>query len=471
MYQRRAGQHGVVHRVVRAGLASLQDDARGLGWLPRHFLAEVRGFLRCGVLAHGFTRVRCDACGDESLVAFSCKGRGLCPSCSARRAHVTAAHLVDDVLPRAPYRQWTLAFPFRLRWVLVKTPRLLARLQRVLFGAIAARQRRVARRGGATGRLHTGAVVMTQYFGSALQLTPHFHGLVPDGVFVEEEGGVRFEAVPPPTPKEVAQLARRFVRRARVELEKSGVLEADLYPEDALEALRLASLQERLPWGDGGERAPRALHGRVAVVEGYSLHADTWVHANDREGLARLARYGARGALASSRVTLREDGAVEYRMKKTAGNGASVLVMTAGDFLRRLAALVPPPGRHLVHFHGGFGPHARVRKQLVALVPRAEATEATCAATVPGRERPQRELGLVVAVPPARRGPRLDWAGLLRRTFALDVLTCVRCGAKRRVLAVVTHRDTAREVLLALGLPAEAPPTGPPPRRQLALPF
>jgi hypothetical protein len=42
------------------------------------------------VLAHGFARVRCESCKDELLVAFSCKGQGVCPSCNAKRAHVTA---------------------------------------------------------------------------------------------------------------------------------------------------------------------------------------------------------------------------------------------------------------------------------------------------------------------------------------------------------------------------------------------
>jgi hypothetical protein len=37
------------------------------------------------------------------------------------------------------------------------------------------------------------------FFGAALQVTPHFHWLVPDGVFVPWEGGVRFEPLPPPT--------------------------------------------------------------------------------------------------------------------------------------------------------------------------------------------------------------------------------------------------------------------------------
>ncbi|MGZ3458855.1 MAG: hypothetical protein ACXU86_10185 [Archangium sp.] len=38
-----------------------------------------------------------------------------------------------------------------------------------------------------------------QFFGSALQTTPHFHSMVPDDVFVPQEGSVRFEALPPPT--------------------------------------------------------------------------------------------------------------------------------------------------------------------------------------------------------------------------------------------------------------------------------
>ncbi|PTL75111.1 ATP-dependent helicase HrpA [Vitiosangium sp. GDMCC 1.1324] len=37
--------------------------------------------------------------------------------------------------------------------------------------------------------------------------------------------------------------------------------------------------------------------------------------------------------------------------------------------------------------------------------------------------------------PMKERMPRVDWAKLLRRTFALDVFTCARCGGRRRVLA------------------------------------
>jgi transposase-like zinc-binding protein len=53
-----------------------------------------------------FVRVHCDACGKDRLVAFSCKGRGFCPSCGGRRMADTAAWLVDRVLPFVPVRQW-----------------------------------------------------------------------------------------------------------------------------------------------------------------------------------------------------------------------------------------------------------------------------------------------------------------------------------------------------------------------------
>lgn len=42
----------------------------------------------------------------RKLVAFSCKKRGFCPSCGARRMAETAALLADEVLPERPLRQW-----------------------------------------------------------------------------------------------------------------------------------------------------------------------------------------------------------------------------------------------------------------------------------------------------------------------------------------------------------------------------
>ncbi len=86
-------------------------------WVDR----DLRAYLRCGILAHGFTRVRSEDCGHELLLAYSCGGRGACPprvgypSCNTRRMAGVAAHVTDHVLPRFPVRQWVLSVPKRLR--------------------------------------------------------------------------------------------------------------------------------------------------------------------------------------------------------------------------------------------------------------------------------------------------------------------------------------------------------------------
>jgi hypothetical protein len=54
---------------------------------------------------HRFLRLRCEACHAEKLVAFSCRRRGFCPSCAARRMSESPALLVDEVLPPVPIRQ------------------------------------------------------------------------------------------------------------------------------------------------------------------------------------------------------------------------------------------------------------------------------------------------------------------------------------------------------------------------------
>lgn len=54
------------------------------GPLRRAARAAVGRFLDCGLLEHGFARVRCRECRAEFLVAFRWKRRHFCPSCDAR---------------------------------------------------------------------------------------------------------------------------------------------------------------------------------------------------------------------------------------------------------------------------------------------------------------------------------------------------------------------------------------------------
>ncbi len=95
--------------------------------LPQYVQTEFEEYLKCGRLEHGFLRVQCESCHKEQLVAFSCKRRGFCPSCGAKRMVESAAMLVDTVLPHQPIRQWVLSVPFPLRWLFASEPRVLSR--------------------------------------------------------------------------------------------------------------------------------------------------------------------------------------------------------------------------------------------------------------------------------------------------------------------------------------------------------
>ena len=116
-YQPRHPDQSLLYQVVAEHLeiflAQQQERDRSVpGFVEREF----RSFLECGILAHGFLRVYCDACGADRLVPFACRGRGFCPSCTGRRMADTAAHLLDRVFPEVPVRQWVLSLPFALRY-------------------------------------------------------------------------------------------------------------------------------------------------------------------------------------------------------------------------------------------------------------------------------------------------------------------------------------------------------------------
>ncbi|MBI4615087.1 MAG: transposase zinc-binding domain-containing protein [Planctomycetes bacterium] len=73
-YRRRRPEETLLYRIVRENLdtflASSTDPNTGEG-LPAYVISELHTFLRCGILAHGFARVRCRQCKDDLVVAFS----------------------------------------------------------------------------------------------------------------------------------------------------------------------------------------------------------------------------------------------------------------------------------------------------------------------------------------------------------------------------------------------------------------
>jgi hypothetical protein len=229
-----------------------------------------RRYLQCGIMAHGCAKLRCAECGHEIFVAFSCKGRGICPSCQARRMSETAATLTDTLLPIAPYRQWVFTYPIPLRLRMAREPKLLTAVLQRSLRTLAASQRRRARALGYP-KVQTAALSALQRFGSAINLNPHHHVLAPDVVFVVgDDGSLRFVELPPPTDDEVEKVARGVMRRVRRLLSRMEDDHTVSTDEDG-GAMSLSLVEALAPRRQG--RAPPRPSPRCAQIEGFGVHA------------------------------------------------------------------------------------------------------------------------------------------------------------------------------------------------------
>jgi ribosomal protein S27E len=329
--------------------------------LPGYVEQEFDDYLKCGRLEHGFLRVRCGTCHAEHLVAFSCKKRGFCPSCGARRMVESAALLVDEVFPEQPVRQWVLSVPFPLRFLFASRPDVMGRVLGIVYRCIATQL--IKKAGSSRKTAQAGAVTLIQRFGSALNLNVHFHMLFLDGVYIEgPDGSLRFRWVKAPTSAELAALTQTLARRIGRYLERQGLLERDAENSylagDDLKAGPMAqllgsSITYRIAVGPQQGRkvftlqtlpaCDEAFDDGVGKVSGFSLHAGVAARADQRQKLERLCRYISRPAISEKRLSLTPNGNVRYQLKTPYRDGTTHVIFEPLDFIARLAALVPRP--------------------------------------------------------------------------------------------------------------------------------
>jgi ribosomal protein S27E len=424
--------------------------------LPRFVEAEFEHYLRCGRLEAGFIRVKCTGCRHEHLVAFSCKRRGWCPSCGARRMVETAAHLVDNVLPAVPVRQWVLSFPWPLRFLFATDPALLARVLGIVIRALSTfLVHRAGLRVGSGAK--TGVVTLIQRFGSALNLNVHLHLLALDGAYSFEHKRARFHRTPAPSQAELERLLSTLIRRITRTLLRSGALIEDVEETylnvdegGTLEQLNAASVRYRIAVGpQAGRRTltlrtlgpdtrdPSRSKPFTAGRDGFSLNASVACEPSQTTTLERLCRYIARPPIVNERLSTNRAGQVVYELKHPFRDGTTHVVFEPLDFIARLAALVPRPRVNLTRYHGLFAPRARHRQQVVPSPAAFTATGSTHQGDEPER----------APVPPPHPRAPMTWMQRLKRVFDIDLSECPLCGAPMRVIAEITDPKVIAQIL------------------------
>lgn len=119
-YRRRRPELSVLYQVVYQSRQELEyhweERFQGdYGVLRSEVLQVYDEYLNCGLLEHGAARVYCDSCQHSLLVAFSCKKRGVCPSCSDKHAVKFAEHIYNEILSPVAHRHIVFSVPKRLR--------------------------------------------------------------------------------------------------------------------------------------------------------------------------------------------------------------------------------------------------------------------------------------------------------------------------------------------------------------------
>ena len=422
VYRPRRPAKTLLHQITRENLetylADLDQGEDFSAQVPLHVEAAFREYLKCGLLCHGFARAYCAGCGHDFLLAFSCKGRDICPSCSTRRMVETAAHMVDDVLPRVQIRQWVLSVPKRVRWHMNHKPEVVSGLLGVFLRAVETTIRQNSPDSPAGSRF--GAVVFVHRFGSYLNSHIHYHVLVTDGVFSAREDG-----------------------------------EAEFHPALELDGGDFLAIQKKMR-----KRGLRWLHRHghlddMAVhtmdnadhAGGWSVNASVTIPDWDRHGLERLVRYCARPPLSQERLGRLNAETLVYSLRKPTVDGRTELTLTPLELLDRLSKLITPPRVHKHRYCGVLAPNAKLRKAVIETAGPSGATlqlltearqKMEIDQTDPSQDKPQGRV---------RQAAARCWAMLLARIYECLPLACPKCGQPMRLIAFIMEPPVVEEIL------------------------
>jgi ribosomal protein S27E len=265
-------------------------------------------YLDCGNPRCGFARIRCPSCGEERLLMFSCRTRGFCPSCHAKRLEEWGEWMRETLLLDVPHRQVVFTIPKMLRIFFKYNRRLLGELCRLALRCLT-RYFEVL----ADSALTPGVIAVIQTFGNRINLHPHLHFLVTEGGV--DEAGI-FHKIPRIDDSRLAELFAREVLAALVRREL-------LSPE----------------W------AARILSWRHT---GFSVHSQ--VRAKTSVEAERVGKYMIRPLLSLERLSLDEkQGQVCYRYGK---KGEEVERMDDLEFIARVTSHIPDKGQVTVRYFG-----------------------------------------------------------------------------------------------------------------------
>jgi len=389
-YTPRDPERSLVRELLRKKAAKVQAlwsryEPRFGPWRKR-FETVIERFFACGMLSLGFSLYRCDGCGHELKLPFSCKTR-FCPSCVRKRMTRWSDWLTSELLLDLPHRQWVLTVPVELRrhfaqkrWLLNKLSTNAARLLM--------RQMRV--RSGEAGAV-PGVITVVQTAGDDLSFNPHVHAIATTCCLGPSGKLHKVDYIP------YVKLSRIWKSLVLSLLRNTGCITSE-------ESDRL--------W----RKYPN----------GFNLNGEIADTALDPEASRRLAEYILRPPMAEHRVLGLDLNSEEVRFRargpkdrKTGRRPPIVRLMDFLEFAARLIAQIPPRGQKLVNYYGLYSNKVRGMWKKNGF-----------------------DLRKLVRSRKRRRG-LFSWRSQLWRLLSMDPLECPSCGEELLLEEIVLPASVA----------------------------
>lgn len=294
------------------------DDDR----TPVHVREAFSKVINCGTIALGAEVYASE--NESKLVFHTCKSR-FCTSCGQRSTEAWQEDL-EATLPNIPYVGITLTMPMEFRRILQQNRHILHAIP--AMGAEAVQQWAKARYGA---RLII--IVVQQTFGGLLNFVPHLHVMVSAGGLQESTSRwihrITYDS------RELMLAWRYAVGALLSEAFKQGVLRSTLSKN---EFQTLLHSQHARRWN--------VFVGRMGS-KAYRLKHD--------------GRYTRRPPVALHRLTLIQNGYVEYLAKNTREKRSVLIRHTNKEFIEILIQHVPDPRRHAMRYFGLLSPRCKAR--------------------------------------------------------------------------------------------------------------
>lgn len=297
-----------------------------------HIFKEVEKMIECGSLEKGYLVFKCEACGEEHKVGFSCKSR-LCTSCGKKRTEDWVLKFSNKI-STVNHRHMVFTIPEELRVYFAKNRKLLSLLPKCAAETIQSwlrdRYKKVEYIPGIVGVIHT--------FGRDLKWNPHVHVLVTEGAIFGENMWKRFNFFP------YEMLRKRWQKILLDEIGKN--------------LGRNQSKKEYIKLKDMIYKN---------LKNGFYVYGKGQVR-NSKEAAKYIGRYAARPAIAESRIIGYDGKIVTFQYTDHKTNKKVIENMDALEFIGKLISHVPDKNFKMIRYYGFYSQNNKYRGKVPKLL-------------------------------------------------------------------------------------------------------